>query len=323
MKSEALRISLDPRSRRQLGEDGLIVLWRDAPEPGRREGLVCVLSICPHAKCACELVYVDGYWIDDGATEVVWGEDRIRTTWAAGASRLRTTEGESMIASVDPYSGEVVAHPDFADRTDPALVEWLSSEQDEDMLELLYRFLARAKGYPPQQPSKDLDLDELEARHLAAFDELFDGVRFDEYIVGGGRYWTSVYLCPAPGCDCHEARVVFFDDAADPEAGEAVGSMLLDLRGAEGFKVVSEDAESRAQEPLLRELWALFERRHRVGAYLRGREAQAQALGATLWVPAAKPVRVAPKPGRNDPCHCGSGLKYKKCCLEKDTSTRS
>lgn len=29
----------------------------------------------------------------------------------------------------------------------------------------------------------------------------------------------------------------------------------------------------------------------------------------------AKP---APKPGRNEPCHCGSGNKYKKCCLAKD-----
>jgi len=24
------------------------------------------------------------------------------------------------------------------------------------------------------------------------------------------------------------------------------------------------------------------------------------------------------KVGRNDPCPCGSGLKYKKCCLNKD-----
>ena len=32
----------------------------------------------------------------------------------------------------------------------------------------------------------------------------------------------------------------------------------------------------------------------------------------------AKP---APKPGRNDPCHCGSGNKYKKCCLAKDQAT--
>lgn len=22
--------------------------------------------------------------------------------------------------------------------------------------------------------------------------------------------------------------------------------------------------------------------------------------------------------GRNEPCHCGSGKKYKKCCMEKD-----
>jgi len=24
------------------------------------------------------------------------------------------------------------------------------------------------------------------------------------------------------------------------------------------------------------------------------------------------------RPGRNDPCHCGSGNKYKRCCLNKD-----
>jgi uncharacterized protein len=30
-----------------------------------------------------------------------------------------------------------------------------------------------------------------------------------------------------------------------------------------------------------------------------------------------KSVRTGPKTGRNDPCPCGSGLKYKKCCLGK------
>ncbi len=34
--------------------------------------------------------------------------------------------------------------------------------------------------------------------------------------------------------------------------------------------------------------------------------------------PAARPpVRGAAKPGRNDPCPCGSGRKYKKCCIGK------
>jgi uncharacterized protein YecA (UPF0149 family) len=37
------------------------------------------------------------------------------------------------------------------------------------------------------------------------------------------------------------------------------------------------------------------------------------------------PPRPAPRPqahpriGRNDPCPCGSGRKYKKCCMGKST----
>lgn len=30
------------------------------------------------------------------------------------------------------------------------------------------------------------------------------------------------------------------------------------------------------------------------------------------------PARKKMEPGRNDPCHCGSGKKYKNCCLKKD-----
>jgi len=31
-------------------------------------------------------------------------------------------------------------------------------------------------------------------------------------------------------------------------------------------------------------------------------------------------VTISPKIGRNDPCPCGSGKKYKRCCLNKTTS---
>lgn len=31
------------------------------------------------------------------------------------------------------------------------------------------------------------------------------------------------------------------------------------------------------------------------------------------------PIRAFP--GRNDPCHCGSGRKYKHCCLAKDEAS--
>lgn len=29
------------------------------------------------------------------------------------------------------------------------------------------------------------------------------------------------------------------------------------------------------------------------------------------------------KPGRNDPCPCGSGKKYKRCCIDKKPRVRS
>jgi tetratricopeptide (TPR) repeat protein len=32
---------------------------------------------------------------------------------------------------------------------------------------------------------------------------------------------------------------------------------------------------------------------------------------------------MATKTGRNDPCLCGSGKKYKRCCFEKDQKTES
>ena len=31
----------------------------------------------------------------------------------------------------------------------------------------------------------------------------------------------------------------------------------------------------------------------------------------------------ATKIGRNDPCHCGTGQKYKRCCEAKDNAARS
>lgn len=46
-----------------------------------------------------------------------------------------------------------------------------------------------------------------------------------------------------------------------------------------------------------------------------GRALYRERMGGsdTRW----RPVRAEPRPGRNDPCPCGSGRKYKKCCWAK------
>ena len=35
------------------------------------------------------------------------------------------------------------------------------------------------------------------------------------------------------------------------------------------------------------------------------------------------PIRVLPQPGRNEPCPCASGLKFKRCCLNKPQPGRA
>ena len=51
----------------------------------------------------------------------------------------------------------------------------------------------------------------------------------------------------------------------------------------------------------------------------RERVAKETGTGATTNAEIKKqPVRKAKKAGPNDPCPCGSGLKYKKCCMQKE-----
>jgi preprotein translocase subunit SecA len=59
-----------------------------------------------------------------------------------------------------------------------------------------------------------------------------------------------------------------------------------------------------------------------LNAYLHAQEVIAQNQGgnhpmppeAMADGPKLKPIKVEIKVGRNDPCPCGSGKKYKKCC---------
>lgn len=49
------------------------------------------------------------------------------------------------------------------------------------------------------------------------------------------------------------------------------------------------------------------------GATTSDPTAAAGSAPAAPAKPAGRPANM-PKPGRNDPCPCGSGIKYKKCC---------
>lgn len=65
------------------------------------------------------------------------------------------------------------------------------------------------------------------------------------------------------------------------------------------------------QEP--EEVKEARERRTDLSRMKEGRSEMAAAAARNQQPPKHEPVRVGPKVGRNDPCPCGSGLKYKNC----------
>src|SRR5439155_19739661 len=96
MSTSAVTIIPEPQSRRQLGDDGLVVFWRAGRQPGRRQGLACVLSMCPNPECACRLVYVDGFVIDEAVPALSSHQEGVHVAMRAGAIPRRVTTVEEV-----------------------------------------------------------------------------------------------------------------------------------------------------------------------------------------------------------------------------------
>jgi preprotein translocase subunit SecA len=73
---------------------------------------------------------------------------------------------------------------------------------------------------------------------------------------------------------------------------------------------------TQAAEEELKDIWSESEARH--DEYDATRSQMEAGVAGSMSREAQKPIkRAAPKVGRNDPCPCGSGKKYKRCCLLK------
>lgn len=62
--------------------------------------------------------------------------------------------------------------------------------------------------------------------------------------------------------------------------------------------------------------WYYLQKRYVEEFLLKEEEARKRAQ-KSLQSRLQKPLMNTPKVGRNEPCPCGSGKKYKKCCWNK------
>ena len=161
----------------------------------------------------------------------------------------------------------------------------------------------------------DLDrgtLARLDRRLLAGLghDETYRMVRVP---VTPAKWSTWKRLCDTAGISMGRAIAALIDhELASVFGNSSEGAVSLFEEQAQRQLVDREAALARRE----RELSAAEERVRRWSEHLRGWEHE---LEVREWrVEAAmklltQPAQVRPKPGRNERCPCGSGLKYKHC----------
>lgn len=107
--------------------------------------------------------------------------------------------------------------------------------------------------------------------------------------------------------------------AAEQEAGSSFGVVFGSDDVAHSFA----DAKDAPRWARRGEPWTFYDEAEILARQERWREEDARAPSVAdqrdgLFDFSEPYVREQPKPGRNDPCPCGSGMKYKKCCLPAD-----
>ena len=248
--------------------------------------------------------HADAEWqsVTDLATPPTPAErDRLDAFWASRAG----TDGARSLVELEGFFFSVAAAPCTVRPT-----EWL-----EVVL----------GGEPP--PFETVD----EAnRVLGTVMSLYNAVNSDVRY-GNGRLPRSVVFRDRaeanlePGAPlCQWSRGFAMGHAWLMEAWEEFGELPEEWRAALSMLILFADKrfaeeaveEAREEDPgvtlaaVLDEAWALFP--HSLMLYSQtGMALHRESLDA---LDPPRPTQRTPRPGRNDPCGCGSGRKYKKCC---------
>jgi len=173
----------------------------------------------------------------------------------------------------------------------------------------------------PSEIMAHFDFDEIERSSITqAYNDILPfGDRF-VVTVGDADYVVLDQYCVRPGCKCTDAHLYVCPVEEHGKLPEATGVISVDYDAARwepgaGEPPACDVADLRRQMEsaspgLYKRLRARHKKMRAIYAHCRQRELEARHA-----VLDAAPV------GRNDSCPCGSGKKYKKCCIGKRTRT--
>ena len=153
---------------------------------------------------------------------------------------------------------------------------------------------------------------------LVAFTEIFPYGHLSGVESGGSSWLVEDLYCVDPDCKCHEVVLTFIPEGADRADEDKFPTVIYDYKrrklGRVLFGVPAGQGTFKDLVAKLREQHPTFdltvENRH-----LKLRLLYMRCLNERGGLPEdADDGFAKPDVGRNDPCPCGSGKKYKRCC---------
>jgi hypothetical protein len=173
------------------------------------------------------------------------------------------------------------------------------------------------------------------------------------FVFEGREFFVEDQYCANPECDCQQVHLEFWERVHEfiPQHRITLKQCLLAAVSLQGeLKELRFSEESASTTKYLLAAWrrrgsdqlAAYRRRYQqnktIGArsFPAGEKSSPQSKLRTdraqpspsqsrktesLPVPVTAP-RDRPRIGRNDPCPCGSGLKFKRCCARRPSATK-
>lgn len=278
----------------ELFPHGLLVFER-AESTGPSRMLISRVESCTTQGCSCRdvgllAIAVD---IDDKFDPASLGGDTLNSKFATEAMNAQLDIDAGTVAP-DDYEGRVPLSADWA--------SYLESQIDGELLDLLHEKWLRAKGmtsatrtnWEPRAPGD-----------LVGWHEAHPADRIDHFVDEEDVFRADDLFCVNPSCSCNEAVIAF---APAARGASDIGSIRVRLPKLE----VSERIVGPSDAAVLDRLWRAFTKRHRhLAERLSDRKQQMAELASKHRQPL---TRSTERVGRNEPCHCGSGKKYKRCC---------
>jgi hypothetical protein len=166
----------------------------------------------------------------------------------------------------------------------------------------------------PSQIEAKFDFDEIErGSGMLMYNGVLPYGDRISFAIDGVEHMLFDHYCLRQICDCTDTFVEFVPFADDPGLGEPAIVAFVDYRTQEWKDAEGElplnDAEhlKEVAESSVPDFYAKLAKRH---AKLRSIYRHCHKRHVAALAKQSKPAA-----GRNDPCPCGSGKKYKKCCM--------